>query len=116
LPGGAYERLLREDCESRTQPDPRILMESDDWRKASQEFELAKAEGLRVAVKLFEELLSVGDPVEVGRWKLHGRDGLPREAMPAGWDDIWGFDVFPDGTIAPNRGALAARENRRQSE
>ena len=72
---GVYERLLLKDCEQVYEPNPCLVL-VDDWRKANDEYEQAKAEGLRQAGVLFKERIKAGEPISVA--------GSSRSAVLAG--------------------------------
>jgi hypothetical protein len=69
LAAGSYAKLLRDDCDRRCAPDPRLLGEDD--------FEELKAAGAARAAELFDELAAVGEPIQVptghtGGYRLPG--------------------------------------------
>jgi hypothetical protein len=78
---GAYRKLLKQDCESRTMPDPREVCEMDRAEFARLE-EAAAAE----TEMLFEERVSAGAPLEVARWRI----GRAQHSGAEGFADVPG--------------------------
>jgi hypothetical protein len=103
LPSCTYLKLLKEDCEFRTQPDPlRFGILEDDWQPGAEALERATAEGLRSAAAMFEDRRQVGQPVIVARWKMSGRGRIPRDSpLLTDHRSIWSFRVYADDTIVP---------------
>jgi hypothetical protein len=94
---GAYRKLLKQDCESRTMPDPREVCEMDRAEFARLE-EAAAAE----TEMLFEERVSAGAPLEVARWRIGGHSIPVPKDLPMFRDrSIKSFTVCADDTIAP---------------
>jgi hypothetical protein len=102
-----YRKLLKAKCEFQTQPGPRGLLVDDDWREAYEEFEQAKAQGLRTAAALYEERLAAGEPFTVASWSVGAHGSLVAAGAPV-WlttPAIYGgahtVRVFSDDTIEP---------------
>jgi hypothetical protein len=101
-----YERLLRKDCESLTEPDPQMVL-VDDWQTAHDEYEQLKAEGLRQAGVLFEERMNAGKPLSVAGWRVGTHKALVEAGAPE-WlikPAIYGgasvVRVYVDDTLEP---------------
>jgi hypothetical protein len=103
---GVCERLLLKDCEQVYEPNPcRVLV--DDWRKANDEYEKLKAEGLRQAGVLFEERMKAGEPIVVAGWRVGTHKALVEAGAPE-WlmrPAIYGgasvVRVYVDDTLEP---------------
>jgi hypothetical protein len=78
-----------------------------DWRKGHEEYEQARAEGLRQAGVPFQELLKAGKPIFVASWRI----GTHKTLIEAGAPDwliqpaIYGgaslVRVYSDDTVEP---------------
>jgi hypothetical protein len=98
LPSGTYLKLLKKDCEFRTQPDPlRYGILEDDWRQGVDALQQAKAEGLRSAAAMFEDRRQAGEPVTVARWKISRHGRIPRDS-PLLTPSVWSFTRCPPTT------------------
>jgi hypothetical protein len=79
----------------------------DDWRKAYDEYEKLKAEGLRQAGVLFEERMKAGEPIFVAGWRVGTHKALVEAGAPE-WliqPAIYGgaslVRVYADDTLEP---------------
>lgn len=73
---GAYETLLRAECERATAADPRGLFFD------SEGFEAAQGDADAAAAELFKQRLTEAEPVVVERWRLGGNSlPLPPELV-----------------------------------
>jgi hypothetical protein len=64
LTAGSYAKLLRNDCDRRCAPDPR-LYPVETVPDGAAEWEDLKAAGVARATEMFDELAAVGEPIVV---------------------------------------------------
>jgi hypothetical protein len=100
---GIYQRLLRGQCETECEPDPRLMLGQDD-PSAWADFEAEQAEGRDRAEELFVERLADARPLTAARWRvLGGPDGVPRREAPE-WlrkQSLREVVVYVDDSIIP---------------
>ena len=92
---GSYEWALHRQCTQMTEADPRVLL--DDPAK----YERLKAEADGAALRLFEQRLAAGDPVEApNHWVGRNFFPLPVE-HPLRDRSVRRIRVHPDDRVAP---------------
>ncbi|WP_204806305.1 hypothetical protein [Mycobacterium riyadhense] len=99
---GAYEVLLRQQCASSVEPDPRLLLGTDEQRA---EHERLAAEAAVAGEELFAERLAAGEPIVVERRRFGGRSVPRQDGWPAWlggpYSDVQSVRVFADDTVQP---------------
>lgn len=105
---GAYRTLLRQQCESQSEPDPRRYMGADAGSIVSQErtqdqhsaYQLAREQGAHDAAALLEERLKAGKPITVPRWRIGGHSVPAPKDVPLFRDrSIRSYTVYSDDRI-----------------
>lgn len=97
LPAGSYRKLLRDQCEQRCKPDPRLLFFDE------ANFDALKAAGAARAVEVFDELRAAGEPITVptGHVGAHPSDGPEWLTVPAIYGGASLTRVYRDDVAEP---------------